>query len=141
MYLLDTDHISVLQLRMGHEFATLSARINRVLPSDLAFSIVSFHEQVLGLHTYVNRAKTGNDVVRAYEMMTRLLRDYTTSPALPFDAAASALFNQFRSQRIRLGTMDLRIATVALSNRLVLLTKNATDFSRVPGLATENWTV
>lgn len=37
--------------------------------------------------------------------------------------------------------MDLRIAATALGHNLVLLTRNHTDFSRVPGLTIENWTV
>jgi tRNA(fMet)-specific endonuclease VapC len=43
-YLLDTDHISILQRRSGAEFAILWARISRENRADLGFSIVSFHE-------------------------------------------------------------------------------------------------
>jgi tRNA(fMet)-specific endonuclease VapC len=49
-YLLDTDHITILQRQSGREYAILSARIRREPRSDLGFSIVSFHEQVLGAH-------------------------------------------------------------------------------------------
>ena len=51
-YLLDTDHISVLQQQSGPDYAALSAQIARHPPTDLALSVVSFHEQVLGCHTY-----------------------------------------------------------------------------------------
>lgn len=47
-FLLDTDHISILQKQSGKEFAALMARIGQVQRADLAFCIVSFHEQVLG---------------------------------------------------------------------------------------------
>jgi tRNA(fMet)-specific endonuclease VapC len=63
-YLQDTDHISILQRQTGSEFARLSARISREPRVDLVFSIVSFHEQVLGCHAYVNRARNASDVVR-----------------------------------------------------------------------------
>ncbi|MDG3495500.1 type II toxin-antitoxin system VapC family toxin [Pseudanabaena catenata USMAC16] len=46
-----------------------------------------------------------------------------------------------RSQKVRVSTMDLRIAAIAISNNLVLLTRNTGDFSKVPSLITEDWTV
>lgn len=45
------------------------------------------------------------------------------------------------SQRIQLATMDARIAAIALSRQLVLLTRNSRDFSKVSGLIIEDWTV
>ena len=68
-YLLDTDHISILQRRSGPEFAILSARISRESRADLGFSIVSFHEQVLGCHAYINRRGV---LVTSYAAMTCL---------------------------------------------------------------------
>ena len=56
-YLLDTDHISFLQTRRGPEYAALIARIAHYWPADFAFSIVSFHEQILGGHALVNRTE------------------------------------------------------------------------------------
>jgi tRNA(fMet)-specific endonuclease VapC len=65
-YLLDTDHISILQRQMGTEYAILSGKISRLPLSEFAFSIVSFHEQALGCHAYLNRARNTQDVVRGY---------------------------------------------------------------------------
>ena len=59
---------------------------------------------------------------------------------LPFDDVASAAFDDLTARRVRVGTMDLRIASIALSRGLVLLTRNLGDFGKVPGLATEDWT-
>jgi tRNA(fMet)-specific endonuclease VapC len=52
-FLLDTDHISILQKQSGSEYAVLIARIAQVTRAELAFSIVSFHEQVLGCNAYI----------------------------------------------------------------------------------------
>jgi len=45
-----------------------------------------------------------------------------------------------RTQKVRVATMDLRIAAIAISNNLVLLTRNTGDFSKVPNLIIEDWT-
>jgi tRNA(fMet)-specific endonuclease VapC len=140
-YLLDTDHISILQRQTGSEFARLSARISREPRGDLGFSIVSFHEQVLGCHAYVNRARNASDVVRGYDMLARVLHQFAVVPAVSFDANASAVLDKQGTRELRVDTMDLRIASIALSRGLMLLTRNSADFARVPGLVTEDWTI
>jgi tRNA(fMet)-specific endonuclease VapC len=140
-YLLDTDHISFLQRRSGSEFNNLIARIAQRSPTDLALSIVSFHEQVLGAHNFINRARTTTDVIRGYTLLQEILQGFTTAPVLPYDAGAITIFDELRLQKVRVSTMDLRIAAIALSRNLVLLTRNVSDFGRVPGLLTEDWTI
>lgn len=140
-YLLDTDHISILQQESGPEVVALSTAIAQHSSRDLALSVVSFHEQVLGCHTYISRGRTPADAVRGYAMLGRLLSDYQAAPVLPFDTAAANVFAALLAQRIRVSTMDLRIAAIALSRGLILVTRNTGDFSQVPGLAIENWTV
>jgi tRNA(fMet)-specific endonuclease VapC len=44
------------------------------------------------------------------------------------------------ARRVRVATLDLRIASIALCRGLTLLTRNISDFGRVPGLKTEDWT-
>jgi tRNA(fMet)-specific endonuclease VapC len=44
-----------------------------------------------------------------------------------------------RRKGIRIGTMDLRIASITLAHDATLLTRNSVDFARVPGLRFENW--
>jgi tRNA(fMet)-specific endonuclease VapC len=139
-YLLDTDHISLLQRRSGSEFTNLAARITQHSPEDFALSVVSFHEQVLGAHTFINRAQTNTDVIRGYTLLLETFQGFSSAPVLPFDAEAIEVFDKLRTQKIRISTMDLRIAAISLSRNLVLLTRNIKDFNRVPGLVIENWT-
>jgi tRNA(fMet)-specific endonuclease VapC len=139
-YLFDTDHIIILQRRTGQEFANVIARAARYSPADRGFSIVSLHEQVLGAHAYINRARTMLEIIKGYQMVQENLQSFCTAPVLPFDAAAAAIFDNLRAQRVRIATMDLRIAA-ALSRGLILLTRNIRDFGKVPGLVTEDWTL
>ena len=139
-YLLDTDHISILQRRGGAAHAALVARIAQQPSNDFAFPIVSFHEQALGAHAFINRARTAADVVRGYVLLTEILQAFSAAPVLPFDASAATRFEQCQTQGVRLATMDLRIASIALSHGVILLTRNVMDFNKVPGLVTEDWT-
>lgn len=140
-YLLDTDHLSILQRRTGKDYSNLSARMNLYPLSDFAVSTVTFHEQILGCHAYINRARNANEVVKGYEMMTRLVNDFKVLPLVSFDAGAAQTFNQLQSQKIQLAKMDARIASIVLFRGLVLLTRNRQDFGKVPGLLLEDWTV
>ena len=140
-YLFDTDHITVLQRQSGPAFAAIMTHIALYPPSELAFSIISLHEQALGCHTYINQARTADDTIRGYRMLNQVLAAFAAAPVLPFDAAAAAVFDDLVAQRLRIGRMDLRIAAIALSRDMVAVTRNARDFSRVPGLQIEDWTV
>ena len=48
-------------------------------------------------------------------------------------------FEQLQKQHIRIGTMDLKIAAIAIANNATLLSRNLKDFSKVPGLKVEDW--
>jgi tRNA(fMet)-specific endonuclease VapC len=140
-YLLDTDHLSIIQRQTGQDYINISARMAQHPLSDFAVSSVTFHEQVLGCHAYINRAQNPDDVVKGYEMMARLINDFKVLPLIVFDRNASAASEQLHSQRIKLAKMDARIASVALSRGFVLLTRNHQDFSKVTGLMIEDWTI
>lgn len=63
--------------------------------------------------------------------------------SLPFDDRAAEEYGKVRSHLASLGTPigpnDLLIASIALVNRLTLVTHNTREFSRVPGLQLEDW--
>jgi predicted nucleic acid-binding protein len=45
----------------------------------------------------------------------------------------------FRSQCIRILTIDLTIASIAITHNTALFTRNTVDFAEVPGLRFESW--
>ncbi|AFY86400.1 type II toxin-antitoxin system VapC family toxin [Chroococcidiopsis thermalis] len=140
-YLLDTDHLSILQRQAGQDYINLSTHMARHPLSDFAVSTVTFHEQILGSHAYINRARNLNDVVKGYAMMARLVSDFKVLPLVSFDTGAAMAFERLQSQRIQIAKMDARIAAIALFRRLILLTRNYRDFGKVAGLSIEDWTV
>jgi tRNA(fMet)-specific endonuclease VapC len=60
---------------------------------------------------------------------------------LSFSEAAADIFEDLRKQKIRVATMDLRIGSIAIANRMTVLTRNTVDFQRIPNLSFEDWTV
>jgi tRNA(fMet)-specific endonuclease VapC len=140
-YLLDTDHLSILQRQTGEGYNNLSEKMARYPLSDFGISTVTFHEQILGCHAYINRSHRWQDTVKGYEIMTKLINNFKTLPLVSFDVGAARVFEQIKSQRIQLAKMDARIASIALSRGLILLTRNHKDFGKVPELPIEDWTV
>jgi tRNA(fMet)-specific endonuclease VapC len=139
--LLDTDHISVLQLQAGPAYTTLRTRMAPHPRTTIAVSIVSLHAQVLGCHAYLHRARTARAVVHGSTLLAQVLEHFTVAPVLPFDAPAATVFAALVARRVRVRPMDLRIAAIALARGLVVLTRNARDFGQVPGLQSDDWTV
>jgi tRNA(fMet)-specific endonuclease VapC len=68
-------------------------------------------------------------------------RDYLTFVLLPFDVPSATIYDRLLAQNLRVGTMDLRLAAIALSRNLTVLTRNLRDFGRVPALKIEDRTV
>lgn len=139
-YILDTDHLSILQRRSEPEFSALSSRLSQHSPDLVFITIISFQEQFQGWMAFINKAKTSDKIIAAYLKLERLIQLYSVSQILSFDLKSFEIAENLRRQRIRLGTMDLRIASIAISNDAVLLTRNLSDFSKVPNLKIEDWT-
>ena len=139
-YLLDTDHLSILQRKAGQEYLRLSTWMAQFTAVDFACCVISLHEQLLGAHTFLNQAKNSAGLVRGYALLERLPRDYLTFALLSFDPPSAAICDRLLVQNLRVGTMDLRLASIGLSRNLTVLTRNLRDFSRVPGLRSEDRT-
>lgn len=120
MYLLDTDHIVILQQQSQPEFANLLGRVLQHQAGEFYVSIVSFHEQVMGWNAYLSRARASAGVVQGYHRFQQMLANYCDALIAPFDQSAADHFDDLRKQRIRIGTMDLRIAATALSKGMTL---------------------
>jgi tRNA(fMet)-specific endonuclease VapC len=45
----------------------------------------------------------------------------------------------FRKTGVKIGTMDLKMACIAMANNALFLTADRRDFGKAPGLRFENW--
>lgn len=139
-FLLDTDHLSILHRRSQPACDQLVARLEQYPADDMGTTIISFHELVKGWMAYLNRSRTSDEVVRAYAELEAIWRSFCKMNVIPFSAEAQQRFKELRRRGVRIGTMDLRIACIALDTDSVVLTRNLVDFQKVPDLAVEDWT-
>jgi tRNA(fMet)-specific endonuclease VapC len=137
MYLLDTDHLSLLQ-RQGNSAQSLIQRLQLNM-SPIAATVISYEEQTRGWMKYFSQAKNLEQQVIAYQRLQQHAINYCNITLLPFDIRAAEQFQQLRKQYPRLDTMDLKIAAIALTNNAILLTRNQKDFGQIQGLNIEDW--
>jgi len=138
-YVLDTDHVSVLQ-RRGPNTNALLLRIRQIPPDDVATTIISLQEQVQGWQAALHRAKTAKSILEQYARLDSVRTDFQKMNVLAFDQQAQAVFESLRPQCRRIGLLDLRIASIAIATGSILLTRNFADFEKVPGPRFEDWT-
>ena len=140
MYIFDTDHLGVLQRQRGPDFEKLIIRLADSDQSLFYTTIVSFHEQINGWTKYIKNSVQADKTVTGYLRLENILKDFSRAQVLPFSTAAADIFTEFRSQKVRVATMDLRIASIAIANQMTLLTRNSVDFERIPNVSIEDWT-
>jgi tRNA(fMet)-specific endonuclease VapC len=140
MIVLDTDCLSLLERERLLESSKLFRALDEHQSEDICTTIVTFEEQMRGWLSYIARCKEVSDQVVGYERLHRFLESYRNTPVLGFDEKAAAVFSDLRKQKIRIGTMDLKIAAIVIANKAILVTRNLSDFQRVPGLVAEDWT-
>jgi tRNA(fMet)-specific endonuclease VapC len=141
--ILDTQHISQLQLLGSLSESLLSSRLKTIRSEDLRITIISPFEQLRECLGRINaRSSRPAEQVMNFELLLQLLDFYSswTRRILLFDQTAAQVFSQFSPQLIRrIGPRDSRIAAIALAHNATLLSSNLRDFSQVPGLLVEDW--
>ena len=137
MLILDTDHLAALDRKkvIGERLAK-RLEIRR---SEVSTTIVSISEQLSGLLALI--ASPGKEalLIENYGRLALKLEDLQEFVILPWTTQSASVFDRLRREKLRIGTMDLRIASIALANNATVLTANLRDFRKVPDLRTENW--
>ncbi len=140
MYLLDTDHMTLIE-HGGAEYERIKAHLRMVAPDDIATTIISYEEQMRGWLARIAQMPTPERQISVYGELKRQLRNYCDVAVIEFDANAAAEFKRLRQEGVRIGTMDLKIAAIALSSGATVVTRNTQGFARVPALKIEDWSV
>ena len=140
MILVDTDHATFLKYPESERGRRFIDRLSAVPQSEVVgVAIVTVEERMRGWLAVIAREKQAIRQVIGYRELAQLFEFYHQFEIVLFDEAAARQFDELRTQRLRLGTMDLKIAATALVTNALLLSANRRDFERVPGLRVENW--
>ena len=137
MVILDTDCMSLLE-RDNAASSVLRRRL--ATASDVATTIVNFEEQMRGWLAYVAKSREMEQQIAAYAQLYRFLENYRTITVLPFEDVAAAELRNLQARKIRIGTMDLKIAAIAIAHEALLISRNLADFEQVPQLRVADWT-
>ena len=138
MLILDTDHLVEYQKGTSPAAQRLKQRLDE---SGEAFgtTIITFEEVMRGWLAAIKRTNDPFRQVTAYSKLQQLVRSFAAWDILEWTTAAAAEFAELKKARVRGGTMDLKIAGIALANDATLLTRNLGDFQKIPGLRTIDW--
>jgi tRNA(fMet)-specific endonuclease VapC len=140
MILIDTDHATFLKYPESERGRRLIERLTALPPSEIVgTAIITVEERMRGWLAVIAKEKTALRQVVGYRELAKLFEFYQEFEIVPFDEAVARQFEDLRKRRLRLGTMDLKIAATALVNDALLLSANRRDFERVSGLRVENW--
>src|SRR5258708_38894839 len=128
-YMLDTNICTYV---IKNRPAALRERFDQ-LAEALCISVSPLAELLYGVEKSARR--TAN--LQAVEQFTARLE------VVPFSPRAAAHFGQIRAELAKLGTLcgayDMLIGAHARSEGLMLVTNNAREFQRIPGLLVVNW--
>lgn len=131
MYCFDTDVLSATMRR--EPSLPLVRRLAQVPPPEQFTTAITMGELLYGA--------SRRDSPRLHEQVRELIGGALS--VLPFDESAAAVYGPLRArleaEGRRLDEPDMRIASIALSRDLTLVTANVRHFARVPGLNVENW--
>lgn len=137
MILLDTDHFSLLRFPDSVKGEKLKESL--LQKGNPAITIITVEEQMRGWLSFIAKERTVHRQVIPYRELSRWFEFCSGFEIIPFDHQAADQFDRLRSQKVRISTFDLKIASIVLANNALLLSANLRDFQRVPGLQVQNW--
>ncbi len=140
MIILDTDCLSLIDREKILESSVLRQNLEKYSPYEIFTTIITFEENMRGWLSYIAKSKRLDQQIYSYQKLHWFLESYRNTQVLDFDEKAAMEFQKLKSQKIRVGTMDLKIASIAISNNAILVSRNLSDFEQIPNLSVQDWT-
>ncbi|MBI4607252.1 MAG: type II toxin-antitoxin system VapC family toxin [Planctomycetes bacterium] len=138
MIVLDTDHLGEFQRGASEAAQRLRARLE-LAAEPVVTTIISVEELMRGWLEAIHHEPDPRRQIRSYARLGHLFEFFASWTVVPWDDRAVGVFLDMWQRKVRVGTMDLKIASIVLANQATLLSRNLQDFRRVPGLRVEDW--
>jgi tRNA(fMet)-specific endonuclease VapC len=138
MLILDTDHLTEFQRGTSSEAVRLNDRLKNS-GEHYCTTIVSVEEVMRGWMAAIRRTSDPVRQVNSYRQLRQLFRFFATWDVIDWTPQSAAILSELKTAKIRVGTMDLKIACIALANSATLLSRNRKDYEKVPGLKVLDW--
>jgi tRNA(fMet)-specific endonuclease VapC len=139
LYVVDTDILSLYQ--RNHPQVCTRIRLARQNNLIIKTTVITVEEQYGGRLAQIRKAQNPEALILAYDLLTATFSLFSQLEILKYDRSADDYFRQFRQQGIRIGTQDLRIASIVIAHGGIIVTRNQKDFGQVPGLTIEDWSL
>lgn len=137
LWILDTDHVSLFQQGNPNIIRKVQSQ-----SGELAITIITVEEQIRGWLKVIRRDANSEKVVYPYHKLSEVIQYFNTINVLDFNQEAYECYKTLKAKKLqKIGTQDLRIASIALSVNGIVVTRNQRHFQQVPGLQVEDWTL
>lgn len=141
MYILDTCILNILFYSTPEAQITLKAKLEEVSDSQIWISVVSVYELlVVGIAPAINPVINKSGVVVRFAGLTKFLDDLKDYQILPYTLKDDDYFQKLEARVKRMGPLDCKIASSAVSNDFVVVTQNLDEFLAA-GAKCEDWTI
>jgi tRNA(fMet)-specific endonuclease VapC len=112
-----------------------SERVALVPVAEQAIPILTAEELLRGRLNTIRQAEAGKAKVtieEVYHFFEQTLKDIRELRLLSFTAQAEVQYREWRKQKLRGSTHDLRIAAICIAHSAALVTRNRRDFEHIP---------
>jgi len=115
---------------------TVIKKIRSRRPSELSICTITLAEIYYGIE---------KSPVKKEERRSKIEHIYSQLEIYPFDELAARKYSMIRTQLEKNGIViserDLQIASIAMANKLIVVTHNVKEFKRITNLDIEDWAI
>lgn len=137
IYLLDTSTVSMLEFSNESIVRAIAEHAG----DELVICTVIVDEVLSGWYTMLRKAKTTQSQAKAHSSLAESFEVLSRFSVISMTQTSLEVARDLIKSRLNIGSTDLKIAALALELDATVVTNNLRDFSRVPGLKVEDWSV